>query len=258
MDGSSRESISMEDLYGAADAVPRRASGGASQPAGNRALASKVWNGALQHTLLKMIALEDKVQVRCTCRSEKTRNTDNVLLEQILRRVFARHTQTRRPPRYMTADERYEQCLQVALPQRQAQLARKASRGEVAAGQLDVVLTDTDMREIWEQWREDYRTWMTSAAWHHYELILHSATGYDYRRRRHVLRTQFNTFISQRTGGDKVLLSLILRFDVRCATQPALILPALLHACRQIAAHYAARRTASSSSPADEPQRSVT
>ena len=54
----------------------------------------------------------------------------------------------------MHADECYERCVELALPQRQAQLARKASRGEIALGQPepDVILTEEDVRETFREW----------------------------------------------------------------------------------------------------------
>ncbi len=81
--------------------------------------------------------LEVKLRVRCTCLSEKQRITNNAFVGQILVYVLVGEI--------ANAEELVERCVQLALPQRRAQLVRKASRGEIAVGEHDVVFTDADL-----------------------------------------------------------------------------------------------------------------
>ena len=94
-----------------------------------------------------MLPLETKLCVRCASREEKRRITNDVFVRQVLFSVLFHVISPSYGVFTMSNEEIFERCVQLAQPQRQAQLARKESRGEIAVGEHDIVLTDADLKD---------------------------------------------------------------------------------------------------------------
>ena len=142
--------------------------------------------------LLRMMPLETKLCVRCASCEEKRRITNDVFVRQVFFSVLFHVISPSYGVFTMSNEEIFERCVQLALPQRQAQLARKQSRGEIAVGEHDIVLTDADLKEIFSHWG---RRWQSPA------------------------------YVFQSTAGNKELLMIVMRFDIQQTTLS--MLPAL-------------------------------
>ena len=162
----------------------------------------------LRIVLFKMLPLETKLCVRCASREEKRRITNDVFVRQVLFSVLFHVISPSYGVFTMSNEEIFERCVQLALPQRQAQLARKESRGEIAVGEHDIVLTDADLREILSHWR---RRWQSPGP-----------TQRDCYER---LCNAFQAYLWQSTAGNKELLMIVMRFHIQQTTLS--MLPAL-------------------------------
>ena len=165
--------------------------------------------------LLRMMPLETKLCVRCASCEEKRRITNDVFVRQVFFSVLFHVISPSYGVFTSSNEEIFERCVQLALPQRQAQLARKQSRGEIAVGEHDIVLTDADLKEIFSHWR---RRWQSPD---------HTQRLQDLSRQacHQWMRNAFNAYLFQSTAGNKELLIIVMRFSIQQTTLS--MLPAL-------------------------------
>ena len=161
----------------------------------------------LSSRLLDLMRLQDKALFRCTCRSDRQRITTHAFVEQVLKETL-RQRRFLSEPRCLnhlvqTSDQCFARCKELSVAMRQAQLARKVLRGEIPDGQEALACTNADLKEMLNEWRNDW-------SGEHYN----APPGLDRQSLHRRRRSAFQAYLFRETGGHKRLLLGFLRFDM--------------------------------------------
>ena len=167
-----------------------------------------IWeNPELSSRLWDLMRLQDKACSRCTCRSDHQRITTHAFVEQLLKEALCQRRFLSEPfsvaVRPQTSDQCFARCKELSVALRQAQLARKVLRGEIPDGQEAFACTNADVKEMLNEWKNDW-------SGEHYNAL----AGLGPQRLHQCRRAAFNAYLFQETGGHKRLLFGFLHFDM--------------------------------------------
>ena len=102
-----------------------------------------------------------------------------------------------------TAAETWQHLLMVARNQYESALARRPHDGAAQPARL----SDSEMRELMNLWRKDYRPWCRS--WEKYEELLHSGNTGDGQRAHKHLHAAFHIYLMELCGCKPLVSALI-------------------------------------------------
>ena len=162
-------------------------------------LSALFWNNtSLRSILIDMLPLDEKLRVRCASFWAKQLITNNTsLAQQTLQHIVLPYVAVHaldQQGRPLKRKDILEECMHLAMQQRQLQLARSGITRILQ-------LPDAEVKATFRAWR---RTWQPF-------------TSYAFlprQKQRKLHRSSFNAYLFQRTAGNTNLLRAMVRFDL--------------------------------------------